>query len=256
MSDIETRQVGRVLVATMNRAAHQGSIGGQVMAGLLDAARTVHTDAGLGALVVAADGPVWSSGGDPNALNSGFGPGARASHLVHREKIGGENGIGFMSDQAIEFDVLGIGAWLPLYRQCDKPLIAAIDGAAVGGGFALALAHDYRIVTDNARFLPAFNGLGVGPELGTSWTLSRLVGISRAAEIIMSNAWVGAERALEQGMANMMVPSEDLLDRAIEVATEIAARPPHEVIGAVRALREASSRSLEQQLALEWDARR
>ena len=240
----------------MYRAAHQGSIGGQVMAELLDAARTVHTDAGLGALVVAADGPVWSSGGDPNALKSGFGPGARASHLVHREKIGGENGIGFMSDQAIEFDVLGIGAWMPLYRQCDKPLIAAINGAAVGGGFALALAHDYRIVSENARFLPAFNGLGVGPELGTSWTLSHLVGASRAAEIIMSNTWVGAERALEQGIANMMVPSEDLMGRAIEVATEIAARPSHEIIGAVGALREASSRSLEQQLALEWDARR
>ncbi len=160
-----------------------------------------------------------------------------------------------MPDQAIEFDVLGIGAWLQLYRQCDKPLIAAIDGAAVGGGFALALAHDYRIVTENARLLPAFTGLGVGPELGTSWTLSRPVGISGAAEIINLNAWVGADRAREQGIVNMMVHSEDLLDRAIEVATEIAA-PPHEISAAVRALREASSRSLEQHLALEWDARR
>lgn len=256
MSDVETRQVGRVLVATMSRAAHRGSIGGEVMSGLLEAAQTVHADAGLGALVVAADGPVWSSGGDPDALVSGFGPGAKASRLVHREKIGGENGVGFMSDQAIEFDRLGVGAWLELYRQCNKPLIAAIDGAAVGGGFALALSHDYRVVSDNARFLPAFNGLGVGPELGTSWTLSRLVGGSRAAEIIMSNAWVGAEQALELGIANQIESSNDLLGRAIDVAAEIAARPPHEVAAAVRALREASSRSLEQHLAFEWDARR
>lgn len=256
MSDVVTERDGRVLIATMNRSAHRGSIGGHLMAELLEASRTVQQDDSLGALVVAANGPVWSSGGDPNALQSGFGPGADASHLVHREKIGGENGLGDLSDQAIKFDALGVGAWLTAYLQCEKPLIAAIDGVAVGGGFALALAHDVRVISDRARFLPAFNGLGVGPELGTSWALARLVNASRAASIIMTNKWVDADEALASGLANLTVTSADLLATAVDYGSRISARPLPQVIAAVRALREVAGTTLEQRLAREWDARR
>jgi enoyl-CoA hydratase/carnithine racemase len=127
-------------------------------------------------------------------------------------------------------------------RHLPFPVIAAVHGAAAGGGLALALAADIRLVAPTAKFSAAFIkvGLSIG-ELGTSYNLSRLVGPGRAAEIGYSGRIVGAEEAVRIGLANRMVPAEQLLDDAVAMARLIAANSP----GGVRMSKRAIQRNQE-----------
>jgi enoyl-CoA hydratase/carnithine racemase len=127
-------------------------------------------------------------------------------------------------------------------RHLPFPVIAAIHGAATGGGLALALAADIRLVTPTAKFSAAFVrvGLSIG-ELGTSYNLTRLVGPGRAAEIGYTGRLVGAEEAVRIGLANRMVEAEQLIPEAIALARLIAANAP----GAVRMSKRAIQRNQE-----------
>jgi enoyl-CoA hydratase/carnithine racemase len=127
-------------------------------------------------------------------------------------------------------------------RHLPFPVIAAVHGAATGGGMALALAADIRLVAPTAKFSAAFVkvGLSMG-ELGTSYNLSRLVGLGRAAEIGYTGRLVGAEEAVTIGLANRLVPSENLLDEALAMARLIAANSP----GGVRMSKRAIQRNQE-----------
>lgn len=127
-------------------------------------------------------------------------------------------------------------------RQLPFPVIAAIHGPALGGGMALALSADIRLVAPTAKFSAAFVkvGLSVG-ELGTSYNLSRLVGPGRAAEIGFTGRMVDAEESVAIGLANRMSPPEALFDDAVALAREIATNSP----GGVRMSKRAIQRNQE-----------
>ncbi len=104
-----------------------------------------------------------------------------------------------------------------LMRKCPQPIIAAIQGAAAGGGFALALAADIRIATKNARMNCAFIKLGLGGcDIGSSYFLTRLVGVSVASELILTGRFINAERAHAVGLVSELVADTGALDAAIE----------------------------------------
>ena len=127
-------------------------------------------------------------------------------------------------------------------RHLPFPVIAAVHGAATGGGLALALAADIRLVAPTAKFSAAFVKVGLSAgELGTSYNLTRLVGPGRAAEMAYTGRLVGAEEAVRIGLANRMVPAEQLLDEAVAMATLIAANSP----GGVRLSKRAIQRNQE-----------
>lgn len=127
-------------------------------------------------------------------------------------------------------------------RHLPFPVLAAVHGPAAGGGLALALAADIRYAAPTAKFSAVFVrvGLSVG-ELGTSFTLSRLVGPAHAAEIGYTGRLVGAEEAERIGLVNRVVPSESLLDETLATARTIAANSP----GGVRLSKRAIQRNLE-----------
>jgi enoyl-CoA hydratase/carnithine racemase len=103
-----------------------------------------------------------------------------------------------------------------LMRRCPQPILSLIQGAAAGGGFALALASDIRIITRSARMNCAFIRLGLGGcDIGTSYFLPRLVGVSVASELILTGRFIGAERALATGLVSEVV-EEDGLEAAAE----------------------------------------
>src|ERR1700760_3070753 len=103
-----------------------------------------------------------------------------------------------------------------LMRRCPQPILSLVQGAAAGGGFALALAADIRIATKSARMNCAFIKLGLGGcDIGTSYFLPRLVGVSVASELILTGRFIGAERALGVGLVSEVV-EEDGLDVAVE----------------------------------------
>jgi enoyl-CoA hydratase/carnithine racemase len=117
------------------------------------------------------------------------------------------------------------------------PVIAAVNGAASGGGMSLALCTDIRLASPAARFNAAFVkiGLSVG-ELGTSWQLTRLLGPGRAAEIAYTGRMVDAEEAERIGLVNRLVSAERLLDEALELAAQVASNSPGGVRLSKRAL--------------------
>lgn len=127
-------------------------------------------------------------------------------------------------------------------RDLPFPVIAAIHGAATGGGLALALAADIRLIAPTAKFSAAFVkvGLSVG-ELGTSYNLTRLIGPGRAAEIGFTARMVQAPEAAAIGLANRIVPAADLFDEAVAMARLIVTNSP----GGVRLSKRAIQRNME-----------
>lgn len=110
--------------------------------------------------------------------------------------------------------------------KCGIPVIAAVNGAAMGGGLELALASDFIYAADNARFALTEVTLGIMPGMGGTQTLPRAVGMKRAKELIYTGRVFLADEALEWGMVNKVVSAKKLLENAIEIAQIIAANAP------------------------------
>jgi 2-(1,2-epoxy-1,2-dihydrophenyl)acetyl-CoA isomerase len=133
-------------------------------------------------------------------------------------------------------------------RHCDVPIIAAINGYAVGAGWSLALACDVRIASDEASFIPAFINIGLIPDTGGTWSARRLLGPARAFEWLTSGRRLTAAEALQWGLVSEVVPAAELASRAAESAARYAAMPTRAVWQTKRLLDAADTGSLEEQL--------
>ena len=113
------------------------------------------------------------------------------------------------------------------FHELPQPVIAAVNGPAAGGGLGLALVADIRLASPTARFNAAFVRIGLSAgDVGVSWSLPRVVGLGRAAEIMLTGRFVDAEEAATIGLVNRVVPEDALLDEAFAVAEQIAANTP------------------------------
>jgi 2-(1,2-epoxy-1,2-dihydrophenyl)acetyl-CoA isomerase len=106
-----------------------------------------------------------------------------------------------------------------------KPVVAGVNGVAAGAGFGLALAADYRVVADTAGFNTSFAGVALTADSGVSWTLPRVVGPSRAADLLLFPRTITAQEAYELGVVNRLVPSAELAQEALAVARALAEGP-------------------------------
>lgn len=135
-----------------------------------------------------------------------------------------------------------------------KPIIAAINGVAVGFGATMPLLCDIRIASTNARFSYAFARLGVTPEFCSSYFLPRLIGSGNAAELVFRARMIDAEEAMRIGLVNQVVPPEKLLDEAQALAEEIAKLPAWSLQMSKRLLRHGSQSTMHQTLEYEASA--
>lgn len=106
-----------------------------------------------------------------------------------------------------------------------KPVVVGVNGVAAGAGFGFALAADYRVVADTASFNTSFAGVALTADSGVSWTLPRLIGQSRAADLLLFPRGVKAQEAYELGIANKVVPADELAAEAERTARALAAGP-------------------------------
>lgn len=112
-------------------------------------------------------------------------------------------------------------------RKINQPVIAAVNGPATGGGFALAMASDVRIAGESARFNTAFINIGLtGTDMGSSYFLPRLIGLSRAAEIMYTGRLFDAQEAERIGFVSRVVPDDQLLEAALDLAREMLKKSP------------------------------
>ena len=124
-------------------------------------------------------------------------------------------------------------------HNCDKPVISAVQGSAVGVGWSIALACDLSIASANARFIAAFTKIGLVPDGGAIWFLSRQLGMRRAKQIAYLPRFIPADEALNLGLANEVVPEEKFDEAVATMARDLASRPTHAIGLAKRMFRDS-----------------
>ena len=138
----------------------------------------------------------------------------------------------------------------------DKPLLASVQGVAIGGGCTLAVASDIVYVGESVRMRLPFANLGLVPEIASSYTLQSTIGRQRANELMFTAEWIDAARAVEMGMAARCFPDDRLLDETLAKAREIAQWPVSALIGIKRTLKVAHRAGIEAALKIEDEAMR
>jgi len=144
-----------------------------------------------------------------------------------------------------------IGAYTLSLYNLEKPVIAAVNGVAAGAGVSLALIADIRIASENARFSMSFVDKGLVPDCGATFTLPRLIGLSRAFELMYGGGVVDAQEAERIGLVNRVVPHDKLIEETVALAKRLAKAPPLALAQTKRALHYGIMNSLEQQLYFE-----
>lgn len=202
-----------ILLVTLNRPDRLNAISPQLMTDLADLVGRVDLDRTLRAVVLTGAGKGFCSGADLQGSDSVV-PGGEHVHPTVRT---------FMSQDQIA----SVNEAIHTSR---KPWIAAVNGACVGGGFAMALACDVRVAARTARFGAVFIKVGVSNcDMGTSYFLPRLVGASRSAELLLTGRIFGADEADRIGLLVDIVENGDEVERALEIARLIRANGPFAV---------------------------
>jgi 2-(1,2-epoxy-1,2-dihydrophenyl)acetyl-CoA isomerase len=136
-------------------------------------------------------------------------------------------------------------------RSTEKPIIAAVNGVAAGAGCSLALACDMRICSEHASFIEVFINVGLIPDSGSTWFLPRLVGMGKAMELCCTGDKVGAEEAFRIGIANRVVPADELMNETRKLAGKLAALPARGIALTKRLMYTSFENGLAQQLEAE-----
>jgi 2-(1,2-epoxy-1,2-dihydrophenyl)acetyl-CoA isomerase len=221
-----------VATITLNRPESMNSLSVELKEALLAAVGEVRQDDAVRAVVLAGNGRAFCVGQDLRehvALMDAGDSSPLETVRRHYNPI-----------------VLGIA-------RMPKPVVAAVGGMAAGAGASFALAADFRIAGEGARFLTAFAGIGLTADSGMSWTLPRLVGHARATALLMLSEPVTAAQALEMGLVNAVVPDDRVLAAAHELAARLAAGPTAAFAAIKESLAYAQSATLEEALEREAD---
>jgi enoyl-CoA hydratase len=160
---------------------------------------------------------------------------------------------GFNAQQALEFSLFGQGV-LELIERMPQPVIAAVNGFALGGGCELAMACDLIVASENARFGQPEVNLGIIPGYGGTQRLPRLVGRNLAKELVLTGDMITAQRAYEIGLANRVVPQAELMKTAREIAGKILSKGPFAIRSAKMSMNRGLDLDLSNGCALEASA--
>ena len=226
-----------VMTLTLNRPERLNAMSHGLIAAMNDALDRARDDAGVRCVLVTGTGRGFCAGADL----SGDGPGDVGPD--------GKPDLGAAMDRLFNPMICRI-------RDLPKPVIAAVNGVAAGGGANLALAADIVIAARSARFDQAFVRISLIPDLGGTWFLPHNVGDARARGLAMLGTSVPAEKAEQMGMIWQVVDDAALMDEACGLARRMAAGPTLSFVAIKTALNRSGTHSLDQQLDLERDLQR
>ncbi len=216
---------------TLNRPEKLNAFGGKMRQEIEEVVDDVCKDRSVRVIVITGAGKAFCVGGDVTEFVGGTTKALEEISPTERP--------------AMSKIVLALNA-------VEKPVIAAVNGVAAGGGVNLALSCDIRIASRSARFGQVFTRRGVHPDWGGSYFLPRLVGYAKACELIFSAEVIDAREALKIGMVNQVVPNEKLMEFTMEMAEKMAKNAPIPMAFAKRALQNFNKWDLAQ--ALDYEA--
>jgi len=200
---VKVERAGAVAILRLDDPSTLNALSPAIKEGLAAQVPLLLADADVRAIVLTGTGKSFCAGGDIRTMTD---PEARKA-------------------PGVRIRMRAAHSWARALIDCDTPVIAAVNGAAVGGGLALALLADIIIASREAYFLSGYSRLGALPDLGLLQTLPWAIGSLRAKEMIMLNRRYGADEAMAIGLCNRVVASEDLIVEALKVAEEIASGP-------------------------------
>jgi enoyl-CoA hydratase len=211
VSVIEVTHQGGVALVTLNRPEANNALNRELSEAIIETFSSLAGDDSVRAIVLTGAGRAFCAGVDlkalteePQLLSTGMGLGPESPLVVALE-------------------------------QCPQPIIGAVNGAAVTGGFELALACDFLFASEHARFADTHARVGILPGWGLSQKLSRIIGINRAREMSLTGNFIDAERAEAWGLVNRVCAAESLLEAALTSAAQIADSDP-KAVPALKAL--------------------
>ena len=207
---------GSIAVITLNRPDAGNSFDFNMMVEFDDVMKTVSEDSEVRAVIITGAGKYFSTGIDLSMFTD-------AEALVEKEGVAAD------ITQDPDDDTYGKGTVIGgviRMRNMKKPVIAAINGTVVGAAFSMTLCCDMRIASDKARFSMVFVKRGIVPDTGGSFNLPRIIGFPRACEMILTGDTIDAAEADRIGLVNRVVPHDELMTAARELAGKIAKNPP------------------------------
>jgi enoyl-CoA hydratase/carnithine racemase len=213
-------QQGAVVTLTMNQPEQRNPLtGNTAVPEFLAAIERIEADDSVRCVILTANGPSFSAGGDLREMKR------QAAPEVTAMDIRGEYRRGIQR--------------LPLALfNLEVPVIAAINGHALGAGLDLACMCDLRIASETAKFAESFVKIGIIPGDGGAWLLPRIIGLSRASELAFTGDIIDARQALEWNLVSRVVPPDQLMDAARELASRITANASHALRLTKRLIRE------------------
>ena len=212
MSFVKYEREGAVAILTIERPEALNALNSQVLSDLDEAITKVENDDEVFAVILTGAGRSFVAGADIGEM------------------------VNFTARDGKKFGVHGGGVFLRL-ENMSKPVIAAINGFALGGGCELAMSCDIRLASEKAKFGQPEVGLGITPGFGGTQRLPRIVGVSKAMELILTGKTIGAAEAKAIGLVSEVYPPEELMGKAMEMANAICANAPIAVTESKRCIR-------------------
>jgi 2-(1,2-epoxy-1,2-dihydrophenyl)acetyl-CoA isomerase len=228
---------GSRAVVTLNDPEKLNPLSAALTVQLREALEELAADQGVRTIVLTGADPAFSAGGDLRLMRD-------TAHPMVDE--GAEGAAAVWRWIRNEF-----GGIAKLIARSDKAFVAAVNGAAAGVGLAFALTCDLILVSKRARLVPAFGRIGLVPEVGTSWTLTRRLGYQRTFELFAGGRHLSGAEAADLGLANAVVDHDRLLPEALEWCGRIEQLPTHVQSMMKPLLRNAADMSWEQAIAME-----
>ncbi len=221
----------RICTITMNRPDVYNALNDALTFELQDALKNAARDANVSVVVLTGAGKAFCSGQDLGDLKTRYVPG----YLPH---LG--------PDLHKRYNPI-----VKRIREMEKPVIAAVNGVAAGAGLSFALACDIRIASEKASFTEVFINVGLIPDSGSTFTLPRLVGLSKAMELCFTGDKVSADLALRIGLVNRVVAPDALMEETRQLAARLASLPARGIALTKRLLNQSYENDLPQQLEAE-----
>ncbi len=229
MSMIQLEKQGSVAVLRIDRPEAMNSLNAQVLSELNDGLDAVESDPEIKAIIITGEGKAFVAGADIAFMH------------------------GLDEQSGYDFGRLGQQVFRRI-ETMEKPVIAAVNGFALGGGCELAMACDIRIASDRAKFGQPEVGLGIIPGYSGTQRLPRLVGKGKAMELILTGSIITADTARSAGLVDQVVSPESLMDEALVMAQKIAANGPVAVAYAKKAIQQGMELSdMDEAILLEAD---
>lgn len=226
---IKSTSEGQTLVLTISNPEFRNALGPEIYAQGVEALNAAENNPDIRSVVITGEGGHFCAGGNLKRL------------LGNRE----------LPPEVQAQSINSLHSWIDSIRTFPKPVIAAVEGAAAGAGFSLALACDFVVAAENAVFVMAYSSVALSPDGGGSWALSRALPRALVTELLMCGERIGAPRLHALGLVNRNVAAGDALHEALKLADTLNARAPNALASIKELINDAEAHTLSQQMDAE-----